>query len=241
VALFAGCAQDFIYPEQLEAAVTLLAVHNVEVDFPLEQSCCGLPLETMGQRAVAAEVALQNAQAFDKPAPYDAVLTLCASCASHIRRAYPNLPVTGGDLARVRSFSGKIVDFSTFAHETLGLDGSSLVNKGEKVCYHSSCHLGRGLGVKEAPRALIQSTAEYIPSAEEDLCCGFGGTYSVKFPEISAQLLEKKLEGYAAAGASRLVVDCPGCVMQLRGGVVKKNLNLAVTHIAELLAENLKP
>jgi iron-sulfur cluster protein len=241
VALFAGCAQDFIYPEQLEAAVRLLAARNVEVDFPLAQTCCGLPLESMGQRSAAAEVALQNAEAFEGPAVYETVLTLCASCASHIRNAYPHIPATSGEASMLRSFARKIVDFSSFAHDSLGLDGQSLANQGEKVCYHASCHLCRGLGVKEAPRALIQACAEYVPTAEEDLCCGFGGTYSVKFPEISARLLDKKLEGYAAAGASRLVVDCPGCVMQLRGGAVKKNMNLSVTHISELLAENLKP
>ncbi|MCL1985832.1 MAG: LUD domain-containing protein [Betaproteobacteria bacterium] len=239
VALFAGCAQDFIYPEQLVAAVRLLAAHNVDVDFPLEQSCCGLPLEAMGQRAVAADLARQNAKAFDS-VRYDAILTLCASCASHIRHAYPSILGTDSDAFRARSFSEKTTDFSSFVHDVLGLDAGHFVNKGQKVCYHASCHLCRGLGVRDAPRALIRASAEYVPAAEEELCCGFGGSYSVKFPEISAQLLDKKLEHYAAAGASRLVVDCPGCVMQLRGGATKKGMTLTVTHLAELLAENIK-
>jgi len=240
VALFAGCAQDFIYPEHLEAAVKLLAAHRVQVDFPLGQSCCGLPLEAMGQRTVAADLVRQNTKAFDS-SRYDAIITLCASCASHISHAYPRaLGARDSDAFKARAFSEKVMDFSSFVHEMLGLDAAAFVNKGQKVCYHASCHLCRGLGVKNAPRALIQSSAEYVPAAEEELCCGFGGGYSVKFPEISAQLLEKKLEHYAAAGASRLVVDCPGCVMQLRGGAKKKNMNLAVTHISELLAENLK-
>jgi Fe-S oxidoreductase len=239
VALFAGCAQDFIYPEQLEAAVKLLAAHNVDVEFPMGQSCCGLPLEAMGQRTVAADLARQNARAFDI-SRYDAIVTLCASCASHISHAYPDILGTDGDAFRARSFSGKVTDFSSFVRDVLGLGAEHFVNRGQKVCYHASCHLCRGLGVKDAPRALIQAGADYVPASEEELCCGFGGSYSVKFPEISAQLLDKKLEHYAAAGASRLVVDCPGCVMQLRGGATKKGLNLAVTHIAELLAENLK-
>jgi len=240
VALFAGCAQDFIYPDQLKAAVKLLAAHNVAVDFPLDQSCCGLPLEAMGQRSVSAELARQNTKAFDSPR-YDAIVTLCASCASHIRHAYPSmLPGTDNELFKARSFAGKVMDFSSFVRDTLGLDAESFVNKGQKVCYHAACHLCRGLGVKDAPRALIAASAEYVQAAEEELCCGFGGTYSLKFPQVSSQLLEKKLEHYAAAGASRLVVDCPGCIMQLRGGTEKKNLNLEVTHIAELLAENMK-
>jgi Fe-S oxidoreductase len=239
VALFAGCAQDFIYPEQLEAAVKLLAAHNTEVDFPMGQSCCGLPLEAMGQRAAAVDLARQNARAFDS-SRYDAIVTLCASCASHITHAYPAMPVSDDESFSARAFAKKIMDFSSFMHDVLGLAAGDFVNKGEKVCYHASCHLCRGLGVKDAPRALVQASASYVPAAEEELCCGFGGSYSMKFPEISAELLGKKLESYAAAGASRLVVDCPGCVMQLRGGAKKKNMNLAVTHIAELHAENLK-
>jgi Fe-S oxidoreductase len=194
----------------------------------------------MGQRAVAADVARQNANAFDS-SRYDAIITLCASCASHIKHAYPNILGADRDAFRARSFSEKIVDFSSFVRDTLGLGAQNFVNRGEKVAYHASCHLCRGLDVKDAPRDLVQAAAEYVPAAEEDLCCGFGGSYSMKFPEISAQLLDKKLERYAAAGASRLVVDCPGCVMQLRGGAKKKDVALAVSHIAELLAEHMKP
>jgi len=238
VAIFAGCAQDFIYPEQLEAAVKLLAAHNTDVDFPLEQSCCGLPLESMGQRQVAEDLACRNVKAFDL-SRYDAIVTLCASCASHIKHAYPKLPNTDSVSFKARSFAEKITDFSSFVYKVLGLTSENFLNRGEKVCYHASCHLCRGLGVRDAPRALIQASADYVQAAEEELCCGFGGSYSMKFPEISAQLLGKKLEHYAASGATRLVVDCPGCVMQLRGGAKKKNMHLSVTHIAELLAENL--
>ncbi len=240
VALFAGCAQDFVYPEQLEACVKLLASHNVDVEFPMEQSCCGLPLEMMGQRKTSIEVARQNIRAFDA-GKYDAIITLCASCGSHLKNSYPHiLEDVSGEAQRVNAFAGKITDFSSFVHDVLGLTADNFVNKGEKVTYHASCHLCRGLGVKDAPRDLIRAAAEYLPSEEEDVCCGFGGTYSMKFPEVSAQLLENKLAHAEATGAARLVVDCPGCVMQLRGGAEKKGSALKVTHISELLAENIK-
>jgi Fe-S oxidoreductase len=100
--------------------------------------------------------------------------------------------------------------------------------------------LCRKLNVHEAPRELIADAAEYVPCEEEEVCCGFGGTYSAKFPEISAQILDKKLEHVKETGADRLVVDCPGCVMQLRGGAEKKGMKVKVDHIADLLAENLK-
>lgn len=240
VALFSGCAQDFIYPEQLEACVKLLAAHNVDVEFPLDQTCCGLPLEMMGQRETSKDVAQQNLRAFDA-GRYDAIVTLCASCASHLKHVYPAILEKEEGLAqRVSAFVNKITDYSSFVHDVLGLGVDDFRQSNEKVTYHASCHICRGLGVTKAPRELIAASAEYIPCAEEDVCCGFGGTYSMKFPEISATLLDKKLTNAEATGATRMVVDCPGCVMQLRGGAEKRGNGLKVTHISELLAENMK-
>ena len=240
VAIFSGCAQDFIYPEQLDACVKLLGAHNVDVEFPMDQTCCGLPVEMMGQRETSKDMALQNVLAFDA-GRYDAIITLCASCASHLKHVYPELlEHESGEIQRVKAFADKIMDFSSFVYDKLGLRSENFVKSKEKVTYHASCHLCRGLGVKEAPRALIDAASEYVPCAEEEVCCGFGGTYSMKFPEISGTLLNKKLNDAEATGAARMVVDCPGCVMQLRGGAEKRGNGLKVTHISELLAENMK-
>lgn len=240
VAVFSGCAQDFIYPEQLLAFVKLMTAHNVEVEFPMDQSCCGLPLEMMGQRKTSLEVAQQNIRAFDV-SRYDAIITLCASCASHLKHSYPQLLAdVPGQAARAQAFADKITDFSSFVYDVLGLRAEDFVNSGEKITYHASCHLCRGLNVTKAPRELIKAAGEYLPSAEEDVCCGFGGTYSAKFPEMSATLMGKKIANAEATGATRLVVDCPGCVMQIKGGIEKKGSNMKVTHISELLAENIK-
>ena len=112
---------------------------------------------------------------------------------------------------------------------------------GQKVTFHAPCHLCRGLGVTEAPRSLIRAAGfEFVPAAEEQTCCGFGGTYSSKFPEISAQILDKKLDDAGRTGAAVLVTECPGCVMQLRGGAVKRNADFKVMHLAELMARNVK-
>ena len=97
-----------------------------------------------------------------------------------------------GRQARAKALADKVMDFSTFAKEKLGLSAESFNHSDEKVTYHASCHLCRGLGVKEAPRELIAAAADYVPAAEEEVCCGFGGTYSAKFPEVSAALLRKK-------------------------------------------------
>jgi iron-sulfur cluster protein len=241
VALFSGCVQDFVYPEQMKAAVKVLASKGVDMDFPMDQSCCGLPVQMMAERQATIDVARQNVMAFDA-AKYDYILTLCASCASHLKEGYPNILAGQPDMTgKVKLFASKVIDFSSFVHDVLGMTADDFKGKGEKVAYHSSCHLCRGLGVVEQPRALIASSgSEYCPAQEEAVCCGFGGTFSMKFPELSKELLDKKLNNAEATGATRMVADCPGCIMQIRGGAEKRGNRMKVGHIAELLAENLK-
>ncbi|MDL2291127.1 LUD domain-containing protein [Desulfovibrio sp. OttesenSCG-928-F20] len=240
VGLFSGCAQDFLYPEQLEAALEVFQSGNCSVDFPMEQTCCGLPVSMMGERATAAAVAEQNVRAFD-PARFDYIVTLCASCAAHLKNEYPKLLKDHPTMAvEARQFADRVIDFSSFVKDVLKLQAEDFTKSGETVCYHAPCHLCRGLDVTTQPRELLAYAAEYAPAAEEDVCCGFGGAYSVKFPEVSAEIMAKKLDNMEATGASLLVTDCPGCVMQLRGGEEKRGKKLKVEHLAELLAKQLK-
>jgi Fe-S oxidoreductase len=232
IALFAGCAQDFVYPNHLQAAMKVFAAANVEVDFPADQTCCGLPLSMLGESESAKEVARQNIKAF--AGKYDAVVTLCASCASHLKHGYVN--ILGKE---AEEFSAKIIDFSSFVNDRIGMDVLGVKQRDEKIAYHASCHLCRALGVKDAPRKIIKAAAVYTPSSEEESCCGFGGTFSAKFPEISAELMRKKLATVVASGAKRIALDCPGCAMQLKGGADREKLGLKVSHISEILAESL--
>ena len=238
VAIFSGCAQDFIYPEQLVAAVRLLNKHGVHVEFPLKQTCCGLPLEMMGQRETSLQVSSQNVNAFE-PGKYDAIITLCASCAGHLKHAYPDLLKDTPDHYRTDIFASKVMNFTSFVYNKLGLRAEDFVKSEEKVTYHSPCHM-RNMGVTEEPRALLNMVADYVPAAEEDTCCGFGGTFSVKFPELSAEIGRKKLKNSEATGASLVVTDCPGCVMQIRGVATANDSPIKVEHIAELLARHIK-
>ena len=238
VALFSGCAQDFIYPEQLVAAVRLLNRHGVHVEFPLKQTCCGLPLEMMGQRETSLQVSSQNVNAFE-PGKYDAIITLCASCAGHLKHAYPELLKETPDHYRTDIFASKVMDFTSFVYNKLGLRENDFVKSDEKVTYHSPCHM-RNMGITEEPRALLNMVADYVPAAEEDTCCGFGGTFSVKFPELSAEIGRKKLKNSEATGASLVVTDCPGCVMQIRGVATASDSPIKVEHISELLARHMK-
>ena len=238
VAIFSGCAQDFVYPEQLVAAVRLLNRHGVHVEFPLKQTCCGLPLEMMGQRETSMQVSSQNVNAFE-PGKYDAIITLCASCAGHLKHAYPDLLKDTPDHYRTDIFASKVMDFTSFVYHKLGLREGDFVKSKEKVTYHSPCHM-RNMGVTAEPRALLNMAADYVPAAEEDVCCGFGGTFSVKFPELSAEIGKKKLKNSEDSGASLVVTDCPGCVMQIRGVATASDSPIKVEHIAELLARQMK-
>lgn len=229
IALFAGCAQDFALPHQLVAAMKVFEHFGVEVDFPMEQTCCGLPLMALGEKDTAIDVARQNVAAFN--GKYDAIVTLCASCASHLRHGYPN------SLGKeAEEFSAKVMDFSSFVHDKLGVSEKDFIRLGWKVAYHASCHLCRALGVKEAPRALISAAAQYTPTPEEETCCGFGGSWSMKFPTISAELMHKKLDNVCSSDATHLALDCPGCTIQLRGGADREKRPIEVVHVAEVLA-----
>jgi Fe-S oxidoreductase len=142
--------------------------------------------------------------------------------------------------AKVEQFAMRIKDFSSFMHDVAQISPADFKKSEEGVCYHSPCHLCRGMEITTQPRALIDMAADYKQAEEEDVCCGFGGSYSIKFPEVASEVLEKKLKNLEATGATTLVTDCPGCVIQLRGGEEKRHKRLNVEHIAELLARHLK-
>lgn len=239
VALFAGCLVDFVYPEQAEALLRLFKDHDVRVDFPPDQSCCGLPAQMMGEKETAREVAIQNLKAVD-PAGYDYVLTLCASCGSHLKENYPKLLAdTPGLQVRAQQLASKIIDFSSFMVRVLQIPSGEAAGDplARKVAYHAPCHLCRGLKVTREPRELLErSGLQYVPAKDEDVCCGFGGSYSMEFPEMSAELLRRKLANVQATGADMLVTDCPGCVLQLRGGMERQpGKRMEVKHIAEVV------
>jgi Fe-S oxidoreductase len=222
--------------------VKLAREFNVQLEYPMEQTCCGLPAKMMGENETAREVALQNLKAVD-PADYDYILTLCASCGSHLKENYPKLLAGDpGVQVKVEQLRDKIVDFSSFMQNVLKVSPEQFAGKRSKVAYHSPCHLCRGLGVTQEPRELLRTAGlDYAPAKDEDVCCGFGGSFSVEFPELSAEILKRKLDNVTATGAEVLVTDCPGCVLQLRGGMDKRaGGKIPVKHLAEVVADSLK-
>jgi len=134
-----------------------------------------------------------------------------------------------------------MMDFSSFLTEVLKVSPEEFLARNRKVAYHAPCHLCRGLQVTRPPRELLKIAGyQYLPAKNEEVCCGMGGTFSVDFPEISGELLKNKLDAVAATGADLLVSDCPGCVLQLRGGLEMRGGKIKVQHIAEAVAEAAK-
>ncbi len=232
IALFSGCVQDFVYPEHLEAAMKGFEKANVAVTFPMEQSCCGLPAVSMGEKSAARDVALQNLDAFEDE-KVDYIVTLCASCASHLKHGMPKL-VKKYAPDKAEAFAGKVLSYSQFMSNVVGLKPKTGQDK--KVAFHSPCHLCRGLGETQSPKDVIDKSGNtYVPTQEEETCCGFGGSFSANFPAVSNEILTQKLDDVEKSGADLLVTECPGCVMQLRGGAMKQGRDFEVAHLAELL------
>ena len=236
-ALFGGCLVDFVYPGQGEALVGLLRGKQVGLAYPWGQSCCGLPAAMAAEAQTAKDVAIQNIRAID-PDRYQYIVTLCASCASHMKHAYPRLLADEPQWAeKARAFAAKVIDSASFLKDVVGIEPKRDGGGRLKAAYHAPCHLCRGLGVTRAPKELLASPGiEYLPCEEEDVCCGFGGSYSVDFPQLSARILGRKLDNLEATGAEVVLTDCPGCVMQLGGGLKRRESAMKAMHLVEALA-----
>jgi iron-sulfur cluster protein len=243
VAFFAGCANDFLYPELGGDLVKVLNRLGVEVFFPQEQNCCGIPALYSGDRETAVELAEQNVRALLAENP-DFVVTTCPTCTMALQRDFVehlrDNPVWAQKAGRLSEIT---IDVSRFIAEKL--DGAAKLqgmSDPDLVTYHDSCHLKRGAGVWREPRALLSASGREVVEMEHaDRCCGFGGSYSfTSHPSIARRILEDKLEDIKKTGASCVAMDCPGCMMQIRGGLEKSERKVRVAHTIELLAESLR-
>ncbi len=244
-AFYAGCLIDFAYPEQGEALVKILNKAGIEVLFPEDQTCCGAPARYNGAYEVAAKNAVDNIQALlGEDVQY--VVSACPTCTVALEHEFINNFESLGQtewLSQARELAAKTVDFSTLVKRLVD-EGRLTLKEGQslgKVTYHDSCHLKRTLHVHGEPRELLQKAGyELAEMFECDMCCGMGGSYSLKLPEISAPILQRKLKNIRDTGAPVVAMDCPGCVMQIRGGFDQAGGDVAVRHTAELLAERLE-
>jgi L-lactate dehydrogenase complex protein LldF len=245
VAFYAGCLIDFAYPEMGIALVKLLNKAGIEVTFPLEQTCCGAPALYNGAYEVAAHNAIENIQVLLKE-EVTHVVSACPTCTVALTHDFGKTLETLGQtewLPQAKKLSEKTVDFSTLVKQLVD-EGRLSFKEGEflgKLTYHDSCHLKRTLNVFEQPRELLQKAGyEVTEMFECDMCCGMGGSYSMKLPEISAPILQNKLKNIKDTGAPVVAMDCPGCVMQIRGGFDQDSSAVRVQHTVELLVDRLK-
>lgn len=225
VQLFATCLGDLVFPGAVADAEELLRQAGVDVIVPRRQVCCGQPAFNAGHRKAAARVARTFTRAFDRALP---VVTPSGSCASMLVHRLP-------ELLGVEPY--EVWELSSFL-DAQGIE-LPLRNEGQTVAYHDSCHMLRELHVADAPRRLLERTgATVAPLPRADLCCGFGGTFSVRQPEVSCAMADDKLGGVRAAGADALVTADPGCLMHL-GGRSQATGGVRVVHLATALARGI--
>ncbi|MDD2899123.1 MAG: LUD domain-containing protein [Desulfuromonadaceae bacterium] len=244
IAFYAGCLIDFAYPEMGESLIKICNKAGFEVVFPEEQTCCGAPARYSGAYEVAAQNAVDNIKAL-LLTDVSYVVTACPTCTVALGHEFISTFESLGQtewLPQARTLAEKTIDFSSLMTKLVA-DGRLTLKEGQKlgtITYHDSCHLKRTLRVSEQPRELLTKAGYLLNEMfESDTCCGMGGSYSMKLPEISAPILQRKLKNIQDTGARTVAMDCPGCVMQIRGGMDQKGSSVMVRHTVELLAEQL--
>ena len=235
VQLFITCIIDTLYPATGEAVVRVLQHAGVKVDFPSGQTCCGQPAFNAGMRPEARKMAEKTIQVLEK-SPGNIVIP-SGSCAGMIRHGYLELFADDPDwFTRAKSVADRTYEFTEFLVDVL-----SVVNLDaeypDKITYHPSCHLLRDLGVDEQPKRLLKNArgVELMPLAKSEECCGFGGLFSIEHPEISKEMLDRKVENFISSEASVLVSCDSGCLAHISGGLQRRNSSLRAVHIAEIL------
>ncbi|HEV2495258.1 MAG TPA: (Fe-S)-binding protein [Terriglobia bacterium] len=236
VALFITCLADQFFPQVGECAADVLRRLGVEVIFNPAQTCCGQPAFNTGYRDEARAVAARMLDLFDGA---DYVVAPSGSCTTMVRVFYPELfAEDAGRLEKVERLRSRLFEFSEFLVKVLKVEDVGASFHG-RVTYHDSCHLLRELGIESEPRRLIRAVRgiEFVEMQDYRLCCGFGGTFSVKFPEVSVAMGEDKIRAATEAGAEYLVANDSGCLMHLAGVIHRQGLPVRTMHLAELLAK----
>ena len=235
VALFVTCLVDQFRPTVGFATLKLLEEHGCAVDAPSAQTCCGQPAWNSGDRATAQRIARQVIETFEG---YDHVVAPSGSCAGTIVKDYPamfaNEPVWR---ARAEALAAKTHEIVSFLVDVLGVERVDTAFVGTAT-YHDSCSGLRGLGVKAQPRKLLASVEglSLREMKDAEVCCGFGGTFCVKYPDISNKMVEDKTAAISATGADVLLAGDLGCLMNLAGKLKREGRDVAVRHVVEVLA-----
>ena len=235
VGLFVTCLVDLFRPSVGFAAVALLEKAGCQVSVPAAQTCCGQPTYNSGDRADSAAIAKQVIAAF---AGFDHVVAPSGSCAGMIKAHYPEMFADDAEWRpRAEELAGRTWELTSFLVDVCGWDGVDARCEATAT-YHDSCASLRENGVKAQPRALLAKVAglDLAEMAETEVCCGFGGTFCVKYPEISNHMVSEKIANIRATGAGLVLAGDLGCLMNIAGKLQRDGAPVAARHIAEVLA-----
>lgn len=235
VGLFVTCLVDLFRPTVGFAAVKLIEDAGCSVEVPMTQTCCGQPAYNSGDRADARAIAEATIEAFEG---FDYVVAPSGSCAGMLKKHYPGL--FKGDAAweaRATAFAAKVHELTSFLVDVMGMKAVEASVAGT-VTYHDSCSGLRELGIAAQPRALLASVEGLTlkEMQDPDVCCGFGGTFCVKYADISNAIVEKKTQTIEASGAELLLAGDLGCLMNMAGKLKRQGSAIEARHVAEVLA-----
>ncbi|HOA74261.1 MAG TPA: (Fe-S)-binding protein [Phycisphaerae bacterium] len=241
VSLFVTCLTDLYFPEVAESVVRVLHRLGIKTDFPSEQTCCGQPALNSGYLDEAAAIARRMIDVF---ADAETVVTPSGSCCSVVREYFPHLlrndPVMH---RRAEELAAKTFEFTEFLQKKLKVDWSAWDLPYKAVAtFHYSCH-NRGIGMSiEDILSLIRvfRGLEYRPLEKADQCCGFGGTFAVKFGEISGAMVQDKIACVKATGADTLICNDGGCTLNIIGALHREGVNIRTVHVATMLDQAMK-
>jgi L-lactate dehydrogenase complex protein LldE len=234
--LFITCFGDQFYTKTLQNMTLLLERLGVELVFPSEQSCCGQPHYNNGFESQARTVAKNFLHVFGKSdAP---IVGPSGSCVSMVKHHYPELfPAGTPEHSLAVDIAARTYEFTEYLVNVLKISdvGAAYAHK---VTYHASCHYLREMGLKTEAKTLLNAVKdlEFIPLNEEETCCGFGGAFTVTYPEVSRAMMENKVRNIIASGADTVTLCEPGCLMNIAGGLHKAGSAIRVMHIIDLLS-----
>jgi L-lactate dehydrogenase complex protein LldE len=235
VTLFIQCLVDTIYPEVAQAMVQVFRRLGIALTCPTDQTCCGQPAFNSGYRQSARVAAKHFIEVF---AGAEQIVCPSGSCVNMVRHHYAALFQDDSRwLQRAQNLAGRIYEFSEYLVDVLGVDDLGIRFDGT-VTYHDSCHLLRGIGVQEQPRKLLTNVlgTELVEMHNSDYCCGFGGAFSVKYPDISNAMVSEKVKNITDTGADTVVGCDMGCLMNIQGKLSRMGSDIKVMHLAQILA-----
>jgi L-lactate dehydrogenase complex protein LldE len=240
VSLFVTCMVDMLYPDTGWAVVNLLEHLGIEVDFPMNQTCCGQPAFNGGHRPEAKQVAVQFLKAFKDA---QVIVAPSGSCVAMVRDEYPVLFADDPQWRETAErLAGMTWEFTEYLVDGLGITDLHLrLPEPQTFAFHDSCHGLRMLGLRDQGRALIgkMENASIDEMMESDVCCGFGGLFAVKMADVSGAMLERKLGHIEGCGAATVLCGDVSCMTHINGGLARHKSGKRIRHIAEALAEGL--